>query len=548
MIPKAKQICLTENTCTFPPAAVLAGLTEAEAEVFASRIRRIPGREDFALVPEGDEKAFPITVSLRNNDAKDAEGYCLRIAPDHIDIDAADREGAIWALTTLFELLRENGGETLPCGEITDAPDLHWRGFLLDSCRHFFPVETVKSMIEQCSLRKINRLHWHLSDDQGFRIESKKYPKLNSHSSWWINPDGSRYGGYYTQEELRDVVAFARARGVEVVPEIDMPGHVTAIVSAYPELSCSGQPADVPSMGGIHPRIFCAGKDETIAFAKDLIDEVLPIFPFPYFHIGGDEAPKGEWEACPHCQARMRALGLADEEELQAWFTEELTAHLASRGKTAIGWNEILKSGKVSEQTVVQYWAEEGEEDNYCGAAFDTGRKCVYTNSAFLYLDSIPALLPLRKVYQVKPVVKAGTTVPADSLLGMECPLWAEMIETKERLEQMAFPRIFAMVQRAWGSAPAYEAFVEDVENEMKLLDADGIAHFTLEEADISGRAQLDAVSAIWKPYIDGVKAVGGEAEEKYMPVFRMLLSTKLEGQMPVDVLKAFFREIGLYD
>ncbi len=545
MIPCIHNIKKTSDVCHIPSTAVISGLPAAEAEVFVSRMHRLPGRADFVLAPEGTEGAFVISVSLRNDDATGAEGYRLLIAPDHIEIDAADRCGAIWALTTLFELLRENGGESLPCGEMTDAPDLHWRGFLLDSCRHFFPVDTVKSMIEQCSLRKLNRLHWHLSDDQGFRIESHRFPNLNSHGSWWINPDGSTYGGFYTQDEIKDIVAFAQVRGVEIVPEIDMPGHVTAMVSSYPEISCSEEPVEIPSQGGIHPRILCAGKDSSVQFAKDLIDEVLPLFPFPYFHIGGDEAPKDEWKKCPHCQARMRALGLDDEEQLQAWFTERLTEHLESRGKTAIAWNEVLKSGQVGEKTVVQYWAEEGEEDNYCGAAFDTGRKCVYSNSEYLYLDSIPALLPLRKVYRVHPVVKAGTTVPADSLLGMECPLWAEMIATKERLEQMAFPRIFAMAQQAWGNAPDYEDFRDLVETEMSALDADGIAHFTMEEADVSGQAQLDAVKASWKPMIDGVLSMG-DAAKGYLPIFYRLLHSKLADQFSEAVLADWFKELGL--
>ena len=408
MIPTCKSFEAGNSQIHFPLTAACScplQPLQAELDVFTQRIRALPGYEQFAVTGNAGTMGSETASDARSTSAKillnleiipetdpsvssNNEKYELNVSENRIDIFATAREGIVWGLTTLYWLIRFGSGN-LQCGRYVDEPALSWRGFLLDSCRHFFPAEVIKIMIEQCSLRKINRMHWHLSDDQGYRIESRKFPRLNQHGSWWINPNGTKYGGFYTQNEIREIVEFARARGVEIVPEIDMPGHVTAIVSSYPEVSCSGLPVPVSITGGIHPRILCAGKDSAIRFAEELIEEVLPLFPFRYYHIGGDEAPKEEWKKCPDCQKRMQELGLQDEEELQAWFTDKITEFLAAKGKTAIGWNEVLKSGKVREDTVVQYWAEEGEGENYCEEAFSAGRKCIYSESCAFWANPV---------------------------------------------------------------------------------------------------------------------------------------------------------------
>jgi len=502
--------------------------------VLQERLNQLP-RYTALFCMEDREDPF---VEINVRPGMPAGAYLLNIYTNGVQVNVSYEEGIANALTTLYWLIRKNDGN-VPCCELSDSPQKPYRGILLDCSRHFFDVATVKSMIEQCALRKLNRVHWHLSDDQGYRIESKRFPELNMISSWRIEMDGIRYGGYYSMQEIRNIVHYAAVRGIEIVPEVGIPGHVTALIAAHPEHSCSGEPADVVSSVGIHNRILCAGKDEAVVFIKELYDEICPLFPYEYFHIGGDEAPKAEWEKCPHCRSRIKKEGLSGTEELQAWFMQQVQKHLESHGKKVICWNESLKSGKLNEDAVVQYWYE--ETGTYAEGAFNPGRKYIYSESKELYFDYSPAMTPLRTVLKSIPHFADGTPMQEDDILGYEACLWAEQIYDRTRLEQMAFPRIFGLAQRGWCADVDYTAFNESCIKETAYLLEDGIAHHGVKESDLSGQAQLEAIVADWKPKVQLVRMVG---QEMYIPMVCNAVKHRLIGIFTSEEIDWVLHEI----
>jgi len=385
----------------------------------------------------------PVLLRFYRNSLFPEEGYRLRVTKDRgIQIEAADERGVCWALATLCALLENS---EVPCCDIMDAPAYAHRGILLDSARHFFPVDTVKDLIEAISLAKLNVLHWHLTDDQGWRVESKLFPKLHEQCAPL----------YYTQEELREVTEFARARGVEIIPEIDLPGHVTSILSIYPELSCSGRQLEMAPAWGIHSTILCAGKEEVFELLLPLLEEIAEIFSSPRFHLGGDEAPKSEWENCPLCWQRMEKEGLDSTEELQGWFTARMADHLRELGKQPICWNESLLAECLPElapDLTVQYWAEmhkEGPTRRF----WENGGPIIFSDFMNAYLDQPHGFTSMKKVYAYEPGLPGFRPDPLDPLgpvAGMEACVWTEYIETPEQLARMTFPRAYAMAEAAW--------------------------------------------------------------------------------------------------
>lgn len=545
MIPKVNGTkMVTEGHFLLPEEKVLFYGDETYVAVLQKRLESIGLGRIWQQVDEEEKgmAAFCVTLLPAGDGKGKREGaYGLQINPEQAVVTAYDGEGIANGLTTLYWKLREGGG-ACGCGTLEDAPICVHRGVLMDVSRHFFDVETVKSMIEQCSLRKLNRLHWHLSDDQGYRLESERFPLLNEIGSWRKEKDGSTYGGFYTKEQVRDIISYAKARGMEIIPEIDMPGHVNAILAAYPELSCSGEPLEVQEYGD-RTRILCAGKDETLQFVYDLLDEVIELFPYPWFHIGGDEVLKSEWESCPACQERIHVEGLRDEEELQAWFTRKVLEHLQKRGRTGICWNETMKSGKLDARAVVQYWDEE-KDAGYCTELAKGSRKCIYSFTPAFYLDYIPALVPIRRMRGLSPILRDGLLVAEENLLGMEAALWSEQIETKTRLEQMAFPRLFAVVEKAWNGLEDYEEFLKRCEMQTKMLDEDGIAHFTMEEADPRGEAQKAAIIAEWKPKLDEIRAAGTAGAEYFANIIYGLIEKKVDGIMDETLILELMAEL----
>ena len=431
-----------------------------------------------------------VRIARREKDpALPREGYRLTVREQEIVLSAGDDAGFFYGQVTLEQLLEEG---PVPCGVYEDVPRYAYRCFLLDVSRHFFPLGELKKLVEECARLKLNAFHWHLSDDQGFRIESKRFPRLNEIASW-REEDGEKIGGFYTQEEIRELVAFAAERHVTVVPEIDLPGHTSAITAAYPELSCSGEPGRVETGAGIYPRILCGGEERVYEFLAALLDEVTGLFPGPWFHIGGDEAPKDEWKRCPKCQAAMGRYGLRDEEELQAYFTARLADLLEAKGKTVIGANEILASGKMKKSVVAQYWTDGGAA--YSAAEIPKGRRFIFSNVSSFYLDYDPAMVTMRGAYSYEPHIPGGEAVKPQQILGLEAPLWTEYVTTCQRLEEMAFPRLAAMAENAWTKEKDWEDFCVRLRAYAKHWEEKGVAYGDLEKAIAPGAE--DAAKAL---------------------------------------------------
>ncbi len=412
-----------------------------------------------------------------NNAAIKAEGYTLRADHEGAVITAADPAGFFYGLQTVRQLLPNaafggalatNQAWLIPGVDIEDSPRFAWRGVLLDEGRHFFGKAAVLRLLDQMALHKLNTFHWHLTDDQGWRLAIEKYPKLMeiaSRRAASVTPgdrtsqDGKLYGPFfYTKADIREIVAAAKARHIRVVPEIEMPGHGRAAVSAYPELSCRGVPVQPRVMWGVEEEVFCAGNDQTLRFLEGVLDEVCELFDSPFIHIGGDECPKARWKECPKCQARMKRNGLKDEHELQSWFVRHFEQYLAKKGRRLIGWDEILEGGLAPGAAVMSWRGMKGGQD---AVALD--HDVVMTPTDFCYFDYrqfsgndgyeyIGGLLTLKKVYAFDPC--GG--IPAyreHRVLGGQANLWSEYIWGQEDLDWKLFPRVCALAEAVWSPA-----------------------------------------------------------------------------------------------
>lgn len=400
------------------------------------------------------------------------EGYRLRITEKGIDLASPSTRGLHWGLQTLRQLAE---GRTFPKVAIEDAPKVGWRGVLLDEGRHFMGEATVKRFLDTMALYKYNTLHWHLTEDQGWRIEIKKYPRLTQVGAWRTESDGRRYGGFYTQDQIRRIVKYAADRGISVVPEIEMPGHSSAALVAYPELGCRRAKLRVPTTWGVFTDVYCAGRESTFEFLEDVLDEVIPLFDSPYLHIGGDEVPKTEWKACADCQSRIKAEKLADEHELQSWFIRRIQAYLAKKGRTLIGWDEILDGG-LAKGAVVQVW----QDISRAKPAVDAGSPVILSPSSHLYLNRPAEELSMRTVYGH--TLRPEGVTPED-VLGHEVTLWSERI-TPENLFERFLPRGIAAAEIFWGDpARDYKAFLTKIERHIKWLDAQGIPYGSADAA-----------------------------------------------------------------
>lgn len=409
------------------------------------------------------------------------ESYLLEITTKTVGIAGQDEAGLFYGMQTLLQLLPveiysgkklEPGRSwAIPAVEIRDTPRFPYRGMHLDVSRHFFPKEFVMKYIDLLASYKMNVFHWHLTDDNGWRIEIKKYPKLTSVGAWHVDhedlPWGERpaqqpgekatYGGFYTQNDIREVVAYAKERFVTVIPEIEMPAHSIEVLAAYPQFSCTGGPFTVPP-GSYWPNtdILCAGNDSVFTFLQDVLDEVIPLFPSPYIHLGGDEADKTRWKECPKCQARVKAEGLKDEKELQSYFMKRMEKYLVSKGKKMIGWDEILEGGLAPEATVMSWRGLEGGI-----AAATMGHDVIMTPTSFCYFDyyqgdpavepkAIGGFVTLKKVFSFEPVPAELNKEQEKHILGAQGNLWTEFIPTSSHAEYMAVPRMIALAETDW--------------------------------------------------------------------------------------------------
>lgn len=446
---------------------------------------------------QGSKKiSLKLDSSIANN-----EGYKLVVSPESIQLTSSSLAGAFRGVQTIRQLLPpciENGScdgkISIPSVTVVDAPKFIYRGLHLDVGRHFFPVDFVKKYIDMIALMKMNTFHWHLTEDQGWRIEIKKYPRLTSHGAYRKETiighnndepqqfDGKRYGGFYTQDEIKEVVQYATERGITIIPEIEMPGHSQAAISAYPELGCTGDSIDVATKWGVFEDIYCP-KEETFAFLEDVLDEVMALFPSEYIHIGGDEAPKKRWKECKYCQELIKREGLKDEHGLQSYFIHRIEKYLNSKGRQIIGWDEILEGGLAPNATVMSWRGTGGAVEaarQHHDVILTPGSHCYFDHYQSENKDeplAIGGYLPLEKVYDFNPVPAELTEEEAAYVLGAQGNLWTEYITTPEYAEYMAFPRAIALSEVLWTGTETkdYDAFLSRLTEFKKRMDAMGI-------------------------------------------------------------------------
>lgn len=429
------------------------------------------------------------------------EGYELNISPKHILLRAPSAAGIFYGTQSIRQLLPKEIESTskvdsvewtVPCMNIYDKPAFQWRGFMLDSCRHFQTTDFIKRYLDLMAFHKLNVFHWHLTEDEAWRIEIKKYPKLTSMGAWpGTNAAEEELGGFYTEKDIREIVAYAKSRYITVVPEIDMPGHATAALVAYPELSCKGGPFNITGSGrklfvtnnGRHA--FCAGNDETLVFIKDVLTEVIEMFDTPYIHVGGDERPKGLWDNCPKCQARIKELGLENESQLQNWFMVQVNDFIQSHRRRSMGWAENMEDG-IPKNQIVQSW-HPGETEF---AVQEMGFQVVNSTNGFTYLDypssrqqkaDHPDWMPvmgLKKMYSFSPVPKDFTVEQSRLILGIEAPIWTEEVK-QERMDFKVFPRLLATIEIAWipGDTKDFDEFCGRVKRYLERLDIMGVTY-----------------------------------------------------------------------
>ena len=481
------------------------------ATYFADLVRRAHGWSlPVAASAEATDAAPGIAFRLHEGgDTASPEAYVLSAGPEGVTVSARERTGLLYGAVTLWQLMAATTAPadhiSVPAMRIDDAPRFTWRGLMLDSARHYQSPEFIERFIDWMALHKLNVLHWHLTDDQAWRLEIRKYPRLTSIGAWRvpagraaardIDPTTGRprvYGGYYTQDTVRRIVRYAAERGVTVVPEIEMPGHATATIVPYPELGVDGRaPAAVPADWGIYPNLFNV-EDATFAFLEDVLREVMELFPGRFIHVGGDEAVKDQWKSSPQVQQRMRERGIADEHALQSWFVQRIGRFLAANGRRLIGWDEILEGGLAPDATVMSWRGIGGALD-----AAAAGHDAVLSPWPVLYFDNRQGagvaeppgrgrIIDLETVYRFDPMPSALPPEQRRHILGLQGNLWTEHIRTEDRLQWMAFPRAAAVAEVGWSPAERldYADFHRRLERARGWYDAIG-----LEAADTSVRA-----------------------------------------------------------
>lgn len=440
-------------------------------------------------------RSYIVPVFIENN-GKPAGSYEIRMRQDQITI-LGDREGIQNGLSSLLQLC---GAVKTPYPSfrlmtIEDSPRYQWRGMHLDVCRHFFTKAEVEKYIDYLALYKFNVFHWHLCDDQGWRIEIKKYPKLTEVGSIRKQTmigkpskdqkfDGKPYGGFYTQEDIKEIVAYATARHITVVPEIEMPGHALAALAAYPQYSCNGKLLEVGTTWGVFDDVYCAGNDSTFAFLQDVLSEVCELFPGKYIHIGGDECPKERWKTCPKCQKRIKDEKLKDERELQSYFIQRMEKFVNSKGKQIIGWDEILEGGLAPNASVMSWRGTQGGIDaakQHHYVVMTPGKPCYFdhyqSRDKLKEPIAIGGFNPLDSVYKYEPMPKQLDPQEQQYILGAQGNVWTEYITTFKQVEYMAVPRMCALSEVLWTDPKNknYKDFVARLKLHSVMLDKMGV-------------------------------------------------------------------------
>ena len=456
------------------------------AEYLQTAIRQMTGLT--LKIVKGDKA----NIYIGTESSANIKGYTLTVKKNRITILGEDYNAAICGIATVRQLI---DGKSVPCVTINDSPRFDWRGFHLDCSRHFFSKDEMKEIIDLMAMYKLNRFHWHLTDDQGWRIEIKKYPLLTEKGAWRIYnnqdsiclkqavvedthymllPDAKKrvengdtlYGGYYTQDDVREIVAFARQRGIEVIPEIDMPGHMLAAISNYDGLSCFKQ----IGWGKVFTSPLCPGKESMMQFCRDVWDEIFTLFPYEYVHIGGDEVEKDNWKKCPDCQKRIKDNHLKDEKELQSWFIKEMEKYINKHGKKMIGWDEIIEGG-LSKTATLMWWRS--WEPNAIPHATAQGNDVIYCPNAQFYIDYSEDKAKMPSMYDFELLPNTLSDAQKSHVLGVQANLWTEWVPSRERALYMYFPRILALSELAW-SKPSVR-FAQPLERPLSYARLGGI-------------------------------------------------------------------------
>ena len=467
-------------------------------EIFAEDLERVLGKE--LSVKKLSPRAGAINLSV--DSTLELEQYMLKITKAGIWIVGGSERGVFFGLQSLLQIAAASpvmkDSLVLSAVTISDKPHFEYRGAMFDVCRHILTVDEVKRYIDILALHKINKFHWHLTEDQGWRIEIKRYPELSQVGAYRNETligrnrkskvyDGTRYGGVFTQDEVREVVAYAAERYIDVIPEIEMPGHAIAALTTYPHLGCTGGPYEVWTRWGISKNVFCAGKESTFEFIENVLTEVLELFPYKYIHIGGDEAPRDMWKKCPHCQKRIKDEGLTGEDQLQSYFMERVEKWLNERGRSIIGWDEILKGGVSKSATVMSWRGSKGGI-----AAAKQGNYVIMTPNTHCYIDYYQTSNPvengeplgngrfpvtLRKTYSLDPY--AGLNEQQQQYIkGVQVNLWAEYIATFDHIQHMLLPRLAALAETGWSySNKDYDDFARRMHILRMLYDKKGFVY-----------------------------------------------------------------------
>ena len=541
IIPQPKEVRLNEGKpfeLNFKTVVYYEAGLEREAEFLSEYVNDIMG---YALnVIEYQGQSDGIVLKVVPEDFDQAEAYEINVTPKQVTIEGADAAGVFYGIQTLRKSLpispidssrptiqrRNDMGEPdsklstlntqLPCGTIRDLPKFAYRGMHLDPCRHFIPLDSVKVYIDMLAMHNMNQFHFHLSEDQGWRIEIKKYPELTEIGAYRngtvIGHNGNlydtiRHGGFYTQDELRDLIQYAAERHINIIPEIDLPGHMQAALACYPQLGCTGGPYEVWKRWGVSEDVLCAGNEETMLFVEDVLNEVMDVFPSPYIHIGGDECPKVRWEKCPKCQAKIKELGIKKDDKftaedyLQSYVMNRMAKVVEARGRRVIGWDEILE-GNVSETAIIMSWR--GTEGGIEAAR--KGHDVIMAPSSHLYFDyyqsedianesmCIGGYLPVERVYEFQPLPEELTPEQQKHIIGVQANIWTEYIAHFWHVQYMALPRMEALTEIQWNNPQErdFDAFVERCRHMVQLYD---LYHYTYADHIFNPKAWADTVA-----------------------------------------------------
>ena len=553
---------------------------QKNAQFLADYVKELTGN---TLSVEAGTDGKGIVLQVTPNEAQ-PEGYQLKVAADKVVINGGSEAGVFYGIQTLRKSIPAGQGinVSLPAVEINDAPRFSYRGAMLDVSRHFFPVEDIKSFIDMLALHNINRFHWHLSDDQGWRIEIKSRPLLTEKGSKRTETvigrnsgkyDGIPHEGFYTQEQIKEVIAYAADQHITIIPEIDLPGHMQAALHAYPELGCTGGPYEVWTQWGVSDNVLCAGNDEVLKFIEDVFAEIVELFPSEYIHVGGDECPKTRWQECPKCQARIKALGIKGdskhtaEEYLQSFIINHAEKFLNSKGRQMIGWDETLEGGLAPNATVMSWRGEGGGIE-----AAKQKHDVIMSPNTYLYFDyyqtkdidneplAIGGYLPLENVYNYEPMPKSLTPEEQKYIIGVQANLWVEYIATLSHIQYMELPRMAALSEIQWSGAEKknYECFLSRLPQLTNLYDVKGYNYAT-HAFDITGRlvpnTEEEALEVIFKTIdncpiyytLDGTEPTAASAKYEGTLKLKESCVIKAKGIRPTGETRIFTEEIKIH-